>query len=286
MRKDLNKQLCERERHGSYKRFGDDRHVKLFNDTRGDELENMPSREPMKRRYQQGWREKDLNENLNPLYGLVRKNVNRPWNKVYSELCEVFDMKSVINKHILEHLFQMVELKTFIDDGGELMYRHTYRTGARPIKDEDGPEYYVHPTTGILLKNPHYVSWRQRRNKQAKEWRGGPKDTPLRKFISKTIELRRHTEDGPWFICEIEPMPRTETVIRKRLQADGTYSDVVETKDVIRFDAWIKHRVDYTGKPYLGWFGKKPKNDYAKMGFYVKSIKTASTKELKQYGLK
>lgn len=290
MRKDLNKQLCERERHGSYKRFGDDRHVKAFNDTRGEELENMPAREPMKRRYQQGWREKDLNENLNPLYGLVRKNVNRPWDKVYSELCEVFNMKSVINNHILEHLFQMVELQTFVDDDGELMYRPTYRNGARPIKDKDGPEYYVHPTTGILLKNPHYESWRQRRNRQNKEWRKGPKDTEFRKIISDTLELRRRGLDGVWFLCTLEKFEgRYKEIKRPTTDKDGNITYTIEKREVSSFDAWVKGTVGYEGKSiYKLWYKNRDRldDDISKVGYFTKSIKTASSKELKQYGLK
>jgi len=290
MRQDLNKQLCERQRHGSTRKFHSERRLKLFNDMRGEELENLPKREGMKKRYRVNRVDKELNENLNPLYGLVRKNVNRPWNKVYSELCEVFDMKSVINRHILQHLFSMVELKTFIDDDGDLMYRGGYRRGAQAVLDDNGPEYYVHPTTGILLKNPHYESWRQSKNRRSKEWRQAKGDTEFRKIIDDTHELRRRGVDGVWFLCTLEKFEgRYKEIKRPTTDKDGNITYVVEKREVSSYDAWVKGTVRYDGKStYNGLLKNKYRldDDISKVGYFTKSIKTASSKELKQYGLK
>ena len=115
MRQDLNKQLCERERLGHSLKYRDYRHKRDYNDYLGEEGENLLQREGMKTRY--GWNRKSFNENLNPLYGLIRKNAGRPWDTFYSELCEVFDTRSVINGHILQHLLQYVNTPCFVENG-------------------------------------------------------------------------------------------------------------------------------------------------------------------------
>ena len=85
-REDLNKLLCERQRIGSSMSFKDVRHAKRFAD-------HEHTREGMKHRY--GYDTKTLNENLTPLWGYIRKSVNRPWDLVYSDLVKVFEQPHI-----------------------------------------------------------------------------------------------------------------------------------------------------------------------------------------------
>lgn len=164
MRSDLNKLLCEHERYGSkrgYKEVRRDRSFDLY-----DEDGPIGNREGMRWRYKFHWNEKEFGENLNPLYGIIRKNAGRKWDDIYSELCQVFDTRSVINRHILIHLDRMVEItNVFVGDDGELWVRNNY-SGSRHLKD-DGVEYYVDPRDGILYRNPEYRSWGYNRRKRA-----------------------------------------------------------------------------------------------------------------------
>lgn len=207
MRDDLNKVLCERERRGSSDHFKNYRKLKKFSGSIGEEGENLRAREGMKLRY--GYHTKDLNENLNPLWGAVRKAAGKPWDKFYSELCKNFDKRSVINQHILQHLEQFVEIKNVIVEDGELYIRRAYG-GKTPIKGS-GVEYYVDPRDGILKKNKSMKTYKQRnaevvaeREKQLHAvFRQLDKDNVLR-FI-----------DGVWYHFEMKAIPKGEFEIQK-----------------------------------------------------------------------
>lgn len=169
MRSDLNKLLCERERFGHRASYGDVRHVRnddIF-DKHGEFVGKQ--RESMTTRHNRGWRRKHFNENLNPLYGWVRKNVNRPWNKAYSELCQTFNMDSVINQHILTHLFDFVETQTKLDENGKV-YIHGWGGEWKRTHDSYS-EFYVHPKTGILTYNKHRFDWRAAQRKLSEQRR-------------------------------------------------------------------------------------------------------------------
>lgn len=154
MRSDFNKLMCERERPHSSDCFGNYRQLKKFND---DYDYEVGGREGMKFRY--GYDSKSFNENLNPLYGFVRGNVGRKWDKIYSEICSTFDKRSVINQHILIHLFQYVEINIYVIEG-KLKYLATYGKGYSDIKDGHF-DYYVDPRTGKLCFNKNKRPWRQ-----------------------------------------------------------------------------------------------------------------------------
>lgn len=201
MRKDLNKQLCERERHGHDWHFRDVRHLRKV---RGEDAEDVVGgRESMKHRHRLV-DTKQFNENLNPLWGVVRKNVGRPWDKVYSEFCTVFDRRSVINQHILTHLFQVVATKTF--ERGGVIYVSSRRGFEQPLSSSNF-EYYVHPRSGLLLKNPHYHTWRQERRKY--EARRAAEKLLTHRVIDEFTELR--CLDGVWYLIELKPTPREYT---------------------------------------------------------------------------
>jgi hypothetical protein len=171
MRSDLNKLLCERERYGSSKDFGEFRHSARAENIGLDRLADdevtestfSGERESMKKRYNIGWDKKELNENLNPLYGFIRKSVGRPWDKVYSELCKSFDKRSVINQHILDHLFQYVRVNTVLRDNK--IYAIDKWGDEDPL-DRTSARYYVHPKTGILLENRKRLSWKKMRRQR------------------------------------------------------------------------------------------------------------------------
>lgn len=213
MRSDLNKQLCEHERYGSDRGFKQYRHSKKFNQDLSLDGQNSPSREPMKRRY--GWNTKQFGENLNPLYGAVRKAVGRKWDAFYSELCKSFDTRSVVNRHILEHLFSFVEVKTvFVGEDGELYVRSSY-AAPKAIKGS-GVELYVDPRDGILKRNKFEVTYSQAAKAREAE-RQRELDSRKRVIDAENV---LHCVNGIWFHFTLKKIPVGKVFYEKPLGVD------------------------------------------------------------------
>jgi hypothetical protein len=124
------------------------------------DIEGLPSRESLGK----GYTQKHFNENLRPLFRFLLKSVGRPWNSVYSELCEQVQATSTVQRHILEHVHQYVRLALQRDANGwlrDLAAVHTLRY------HPGYPVLYVCPRTGLLRKLARqdlpYVSWTARR---------------------------------------------------------------------------------------------------------------------------
>jgi hypothetical protein len=154
-RADLNKVMCERERRkgGTIKGRHKMEKVKRGMQVRvhkGESTSPYSAKLGMKRPYINYT--KDFSENLNPLWGFLHKSVGRPWDKVYSEICQVFDKRKVINQHILIHLFQNVEVNTFMHEGivCTVSERSSRDNRVEPVT-QSGSDYYVHPISKLLL---------------------------------------------------------------------------------------------------------------------------------------
>lgn len=144
----FSKLLTEKERRGSRarsKKTGG--RVRYIPDHDYDE---EPIRLPISRRRQYGYDGKELSDSLNPLFGILLKNVGRPWDKVYSELCAGLDRRSVSGLHVFQHMKDYVETKTFIGpDGSVWAYDRGGDSGPISSYWKDG-SFYVHPKTGLL----------------------------------------------------------------------------------------------------------------------------------------
>ena len=257
MRKDLQKQLCEQERRGSGMGFRDHRKSKAH----AIDEEFSAGRESMKKRY--GYNTKDFSENFNPLWGVIRTNVNRPWDKVYGELCEVFDMRNHVNALIVLLLFQFVETKTVFEDG--IVYARRY-DGVGPLEPlaDSSCEYFVHPKTGILLKNKFYKNYKTiyKERVQAKL----AEEAKLTLKINDTQVLRRRTEEYPWFICTLAQIPQPiRTVTETGVVFSGGSA----------YDMWFK------STSWSTWTKGTPPKDK-----YCIALRAAGRKELKKFGLK
>lgn len=260
MRPDLNKLLCERERRGSSTKYHQIRHKRV---KKRDEL---PHHEGMSAPHKWG---REFSENLNPLWGWVRKNVGRRWDHAYSELCQVFDKRSVINQHILTHLFQDVEIHTLQGDDGKLYIRENYFYGIRQLA-ESTCEYYVHPITNILMENKRRHNWRSVR---AKERRAAVAEKlKTERVIDAETKLFRADETAAWFI------ERTKTI-------DG----VLRTKWVMGqgFNLGKMIPIQYYHYPEIrdGLYRYDSPSQFSPTYTYVYERKQASKKELKQYGV-
>ncbi|MBY0456076.1 MAG: hypothetical protein K2V38_01930, partial [Gemmataceae bacterium] len=95
-----------------------------------------PAREGMKSTY--GYNTKHFNEHLGPLRRFLDANVGRPWDKVYSEICQQVERGNVVQNHILTHLFDYVVVHTVLIDGQPCCaarhWRHRY---GDPLRTSD-----------------------------------------------------------------------------------------------------------------------------------------------------
>ena len=202
MKEDLNKLLCERERHGHRASFKPYRNLKKFNIHNTDEF--VGGREGMKFRY--GYDRKTFNENLNPLKGIIRTAVGRKWDKFFSELMKTFDTRSVVNQHIIEHLYDYVDIQTFMEDG-VVMTRGCYRQEAEPIRGSN-IEYYVDPRDGIIKFNKYYKNYKSIQRERVAE--RAREQLKVKRVIDDNNVL--HLIDGVWFHFTLEEIPEGKTV--------------------------------------------------------------------------
>lgn len=106
-------------------------------------------REPMNVRRES---RKLLNENLAPLRRFLRRRVGKSWDAVRSEICARITPRSAVQKHVLDHVKQMVEEHPVLIDGVPHAPRASgpQRDVYYPINAFRRDAFYICPTTGRL----------------------------------------------------------------------------------------------------------------------------------------
>ena len=157
MRADMGKVITERERAGGQRsRAGRDGGSVPW---RGheDSYDDQPKRGKISPVGRHGWHTKEFTDVLPPIYGFLRKQIGRPWDKIYSELCKHLDKRKLTHAHVFTHVFQFVGLHVRRCTDG--IYRETGGIYGRLndqgeyVESGPSPELYVHPRTGLLRKN-------------------------------------------------------------------------------------------------------------------------------------
>ena len=154
MRSDMKKVVVERPRWGS----------RLRNQKFGARLQYIPDHDydeqPKKARgfesFHNGWG-KSFTDVLGPLERFLRSNLNRPWDKIYSELSSGLDKRKTTGQHIFDHVKHMVETNCYVGDDGKLYSIHY---GEQEVRG-----FYVHPRTRLLRETKHETT-RQRRREE------------------------------------------------------------------------------------------------------------------------
>lgn len=146
------------------------------------------------------WRggSKHLNENLAPLYRFLRSRLGRPWDEVHSEISATLRVTSAVQKHVLDHLRDMVHTNMVRDgerliehgDWGVREFDRYYRRGV----------FYVCPDTGTLKEHPR-KKWRQ------------PKEPPGVIKIGPTVQYRKIGE--VWYSVTLAPVPKNASDLRE-----------------------------------------------------------------------
>jgi len=239
--------------------------------------EDTPNRLGMKRGYNHT---KWLNENLAPLRRYLEKQVNRPWNKVYSEIRATIDPRHTVKQHILQHIDDFVAIDTHwveTPDGGKVVIRGQRWPRQDVSLEESRYALYVHPRTGILLRNRRYMSFdaRKRKERQAQHAR----QTAVRRDLSAHEQL--HCIDGIWYHVTLGSLPagrahaaKAAGKVTRKIVYDACW-------DVVR-KAWVTREHGRMPAP-----GSQPSNEemIGDQNKFAASKRQLSSQELKKYGL-
>lgn len=156
MRKDMSNVIVERPRLGRSRAGLRPGRTRVVVDDDGEPLRaTRGGRAPKSDKLQ---KTKNLNENLSPLKRYLASQVGRPWRKVFSEISEHLKPSSTVQQHVRDHLQDFVATKARSVKG--VLWSDT-RWGKPMPLSETGHLYYVHPRTGLLLKNEARVTWKQ-----------------------------------------------------------------------------------------------------------------------------
>jgi hypothetical protein len=148
MRNDMSKVIVERPRRGGDR----DRKGRPARD-----FDDIPSKQSMKQGHSD---RKELNENLAPLKRFLHKSVGRPWNMVFSEICENIRVDNAVQKHVRNHVFDYVHLHVLVE--GKEVYTRRF-LGVCELWNGD---FYVCPKSGLLkeYRRRYKIRWRNTRS--------------------------------------------------------------------------------------------------------------------------
>ncbi|HET7716185.1 MAG TPA: hypothetical protein VFK86_11205 [Bauldia sp.] len=138
MRGDLAQVIIERPRRGGLER----RKGRPPRDADG-----LPAAEGMRRPHVLKRTGKSFNDLFGPIRRYLDKQVGRPWNKVYSEICAPLRAGRLIDDHLKRHIRELVAFDVVMDESG----RPRRRVAAGDYSGVFQP-YFVHPRTGILKR--------------------------------------------------------------------------------------------------------------------------------------
>jgi len=150
MRLDMAKVVTERPRrgHGNLSRKTSIPKIRRYD--ADSEYEDLPTRAPVSAARQYGWDKKSFSDLLGPLQSYLRAQVGRPWDKVYSELSQNLDRRSMSGRHIWTHVWQEVMVDCHLEADGKVYPNvQTRYSGPRRLEG-----LYVHPITGLLCHKP------------------------------------------------------------------------------------------------------------------------------------
>ncbi len=260
MREDMYKVIVERPRWGSRMRTRDGRIYRAS--------EDVPGKIGMKEGYRV---RKSLNENLAPLKRWLESQVNRPWDKVYAELCANIDRRNTVQEHIFAHIDGFVERETRLVDG-KVFVLSNWPTELMPL-EESRIKLYVHPATGILRINKHRVSWRQQ--KANKQKAVNDEIAAQRRELTATEQLQK--VEGVWYYVTLALMAPSQFAI----DATTGKTNVMHPKhwDVLRKQNVSRGTEDKAG-------ATSSYRLFGKCYLYAATKRQLSTAELKHYQLK
>jgi len=161
---------------------------------------------------------KHFGEHLNPMYRYLRKQVDRPWDKVYGELCSHLDRRSVVQDHLFQHIKDRVAIDTVWHEGEVQVVR---RSNLIPLA-RSGAELFVHPLTGILLRNRAREIERRRQSSERADHATQPRPDRRSGLPGMAPDCQWHRLEGHWYEVTLatleassDSVPAYDVVLRK-----------------------------------------------------------------------
>jgi len=187
MRNDFTSVIVERARYGRSRVVP--KGADSFNRISEDEEDDAPTHQSMRA----PWRHnrKERRDHLSPLRRYLRAQVGRPWNDVYSDICQVF-ISGAYGNRLREFVSWEVDVSVKEVDG-ELVNDRGYAVYADSL--------YVHPQTGVLTRSP---------SRTRRRWKNKPR------FESVDLSSRQKLVkvDGLWFVVSLATIPGAEVTER------------------------------------------------------------------------
>lgn len=157
--------------------------------------EESPVRDVQRRR-KYGYDAKVFDDFIAPLYRFLQKSVGRPWNDVFSEICERIKLDSTTQRHIRQHVDGYVS-QSYIMVNGKAHSLYGY-----PLR-----YFYVHE--GMLCE-AEYRRWRP----DYSDW------TP-----SLSPDFPYVCLEGFWYSVSVRKFDKVFDVFAKNVQGDYVYSN-------------------------------------------------------------
>jgi hypothetical protein len=160
--------------------------------------EGPPSREGIKAMWQ--GRTKALNEHLGPLRRYLDRQVGRPWDKVFSEICAHIDRDSAVQDHVRDHVEDYVATRVVLIDGVLCEGGGGWTRYGTPLHELRYRLWYVCPRTGLLRR----VKPTRRKRLRVPQPEAPPRYVP----IGHALQCR--FLDGAWHLVTVKPLPQPE----------------------------------------------------------------------------
>ncbi len=232
--------------------------------------EEQPIRESMRARWTS---RKHLNETLAPLRRYLRKQIGRPWNAVYAEICANLSVTSAVQQHVRDHLDDFVGRNAFERNGA--LYVMSGRFDIVRRLSDGWVEMFVCPHAGTLQENPY---WAARRgclvDRRAKRAAGAAERAKRLVVVSPYVQLHRLA--GQWYEVRLA---------RIRGEAERAYDDFWDAHADRYAYAQREARVEDVIIASGAWSGSR-RALYGRSGVRGVAKRQLSRKELKRYGLR
>jgi len=207
---------------------------------------------------------KNLNENLAPLRRYLEAQVDRPWRKVWSEICAQLKPTNTVQQHVRDHIPDFIAIKTRLRDG-EIFVHERWRAGPVRLK-ESHVRLFVDPSSGLVRRNKHWRSWETRQRLAAAA--EAEARAAWMRVVSDKVQLHLHRDC--WWEVTLAAVPKSiETV---ETAGGGTRRVTFErpVDDVLL-------RKDGTAAARLSRYGRA--------GVYAAAKRQLTTKEIRALGL-
>ncbi len=223
MRSDMAKVIVERPRYGSRRR-GKAKGYRKYRQLKNADV--LAKRESIK--FPHRGELKSLNEHLGPLRRYLLKQVGRPWNKVFAEICEHLSRDSAVQDHVRDHVGDFVATNVVVIN--DVLHEVTQWKMPIPLQCRWHFQLlFVCPHTGILKRNARREH--------------SPRKLP-------TIHIRHAfgvsfiRKSGVWYRVELEAFPKKPD--HRTWLVQITAHDAFENAEITRAQA-----IDLYGRPEI-----------------------------------